>query len=319
MAANVESMFYVREVPWHGMGINVDEALSSEEALKVAGLDWTVSKRNIFITEQHEGIPTIGLPNYLQVPEMYANVRSIDNLVLGFVTNKYKIVQNKEAFAFTDTLLGEGVKFETAGSLNYGEQVWLLAKLPEIYKAAGDDVSGYLCFSNGHNGKVAVRIILTPVRVVCQNTLNLAIRGAQRIWSAHHSLNINERIEEARHTLQLADSYYRKLEEEADRLANQKVDYELLIDKLFPASEELSKVKQRNNDTMKNDLRKMLMADDIQKFDNTAWGFVNAVSDLVTHGQPLRVHQNWKDRRLAKAFDGFPLLDTAYDLVRKAA
>jgi phage/plasmid-like protein (TIGR03299 family) len=119
MPANVETMFYVREAPWHGLGVRVEEALSSKKALTAAGLDWNVIQKTIF-TNDNELIP-----NYK------VNVRETDNKILGVVTDRYKIVQNKEAFAFTDSLLGEGVIYETAGSLQAGKKVWLLARLPE--------------------------------------------------------------------------------------------------------------------------------------------------------------------------------------------
>ena len=112
MAANVETMFFVRETPWHGLGTRVMEAPSSKEALGLAGLDWKVVQE----------------PVYTQAEELIegykANVRDIDRKVLGVVTNRYRIIQNEEAFGFTDALLGEGVRYETAGSLQGGRKVW---------------------------------------------------------------------------------------------------------------------------------------------------------------------------------------------------
>jgi hypothetical protein len=113
MSANVENMFYVREVPWHGLGIRVEETLTSDEALRVAGLDWRVNNYPIY--DQY-GKP---IPNYV------ANTRDKDRKVLGIVTDRYKIVQNADAFSFTDHLLGDDVRYETAGSLNEGRKIWL--------------------------------------------------------------------------------------------------------------------------------------------------------------------------------------------------
>ena len=117
MAASVENMFYVRETPWHGLGKRVNEALNSKEALTAAGLNWNVIQEPIY-TETEELI------------EGYKAIRDADRQVLGVVTDRYKIVQNQEAFAFTDELLGEGVRYETAGSLQGGRKVWLLAICP---------------------------------------------------------------------------------------------------------------------------------------------------------------------------------------------
>ena len=115
MAANVESMFYTRKAPWHGLGVRVEEAPESKEALIQAGLDWKVEQTDVYAAS---GERILGYK---------ANIRDIDRSVLGIVGDRYKIVQNEEAFAFTDGLLGEGVKYETAGSLAGGKIVWMLA------------------------------------------------------------------------------------------------------------------------------------------------------------------------------------------------
>ena len=118
MAANVETMFSVREKPWHGLGTIVAEAPDSGAALELAGLDWNVIQKSIVTADGTE------------IDGFKANVRDSDNSVLGIVTDRYKVVQNREAFAFTDALLGEGVKYETAGALQGGRRTWMLARLP---------------------------------------------------------------------------------------------------------------------------------------------------------------------------------------------
>ena len=153
MAANVETMFFVREKPWHGLGVKVADALSSADALAASGLDWEVVQQPI---RTEEGTP---------VPGFKANVRDLDGKVLWIVSDRYRVVQNREAFAFTDKLLGEGVRYETAGSLNGGRKVWVLARMPREYIMLGDRVSPYLVFSNTHDGSGAIRVAMTPVRV----------------------------------------------------------------------------------------------------------------------------------------------------------
>ena len=171
MAANVETMFYTRVAPWHGLGIRVESALSSQEALQASGLDWNVVQRPIMTSA------------YEPIPGYKANIRDIDNKILGVVSDRYRVVQNAEAFAFTDALLGEGVKYETAGSLQEGRRIWLLAKLPDKYIIEGEQIEPYLVFSSSHDGSGAIKVAMTPVRVVCQNTLNMALSSAKRIWS----------------------------------------------------------------------------------------------------------------------------------------
>ena len=126
MAANVENMFYVRTAPWHGLGTKVQEAPNSESALSLAGLDWKVVQEEIYTPQQ-------------EIVEGYkANIRDSDRKVLGVVTDRYKVIQNEEAFAFTDELLGEGVRYETAGSLQGGKRVWMLAHMPHEYIISGE-------------------------------------------------------------------------------------------------------------------------------------------------------------------------------------
>ena len=199
MAALVETMYSTREKPWHGLGVVVKEAPTSEEALRLAGLDWNVVQEAIYtpFREKIEGFK--------------ANVRDTDRKVLGVVSDRYKVVQNVEAFSFTDELLGHGVRYETAGSLSGGRRVWLLARLPREYIIAGERISPYLVFSNTHDGSGSVKVAVTPVRVVCNNTLNLALETAQRSFSMVHTGNISDKITEARDTLFKAESYMDRL------------------------------------------------------------------------------------------------------------
>ena len=193
MPANVETMFSVREVPWHGLGTIVQEAPTSKDALHLAGLDWNVISNPIFTADGKE------------IEGWKSNVRDSDNTVLGIVSNKYKIVQNAEAFEFTDELISDDVKYETAGSLRNGKQIWLLAKMPKV-KVVGDDVDPYVCFTNSHDGLGSIKVCMTPVRVVCNNTLNLALSNKRRCWTTRHVGDINSKLEEARRTLALANS-----------------------------------------------------------------------------------------------------------------
>ena len=140
MPANVESMFSVREKPWHGLGTIVAEAPNSSAALELAGLDWTVTQKDIATADGGKIIPGFK-----------ANVRESDNKVLRIVTDRYRVVQNTEAFAFTDALLGEGVHYETAGSLQGGRRIWQLAKFPQQYIINGDEITSYLAFMNSNS------------------------------------------------------------------------------------------------------------------------------------------------------------------------
>ena len=307
MSAEVETMFYVRETPWHGLGTQVTEALSSREALIAAGLDWSVVQKELY-TE-----------NGNHVQGFYANVRDGDEKILGVVTNRYRIVQNREAFAFTDDLLGKGVKYETAGSLREGRKIWILARLPKAYRLAEDKVAPYLVFSNSHDGSGAIKVAMTPVRVVCNNTLNLALQRADRIWSANHTGNMESKLEDARMTLFMAENYMNELSKEADRLSKRLVsdaEVEECVRMLLPIATDATETTEKNIRKLREDMKKRYFyAPDLKDVGKNGYRFINAVSDFATHAKPLRETANYKENLFLKTMEGNPLIDKAYQLL----
>lgn len=310
MAANVETMFSVRQKPWHGLGTIVMEAPTSADALKLAGLDWQVLQEPIY-TEFGELIE-----NYR------ANVRNSDRKVLGVVSDRYKVVQNVDAFSFTDELLGKGVRYETAGSLQEGKKVWLLARLPREYIIAGERISPYLVFSNTHDGSGSVKVAVTPVRVVCNNTLNLALDTASRSFSMIHTGNIQDKIQEAKDTLFMAEEYMDRLGAEFEQLRRQKItDAEVkeYISLLLPMEKDSTKLQSKNIIRLREDMMKRYYdAPDLQNVGNNAYRFINAVSDFATHSNPLRRTANYNENMFARTIDGNPLIDKAYQLIKSA-
>ena len=305
MPAAVESMMYVRERPWHGLGVEVQEAVTSEEALKLAGLNWEV--------EQHP----IQVCGGSKIENYRANIRSTDGKVLGVVSNRYKIVQNTDAFSFTDELIGGDVYYETAGSLKEGKKIWLLARMPEV-KIIDDAIEPFLCFSNTHDGTGAIRVCMTPIRVVCNNTLNLALKNAKRQWSTRHIGNLEVKMEEARMCLDLADDYMGELAAYADRLANTAVSNEKIneiLDELFPVSEDDSLRKKTSVKRLKDEYMVCYFRPDIAQFIDTAWGAVNAMSDMITHSAPLRQTETYRENNWGKIMDGHIMLDKMVDLI----
>lgn len=305
MSANVEDMFSVREVPWHGLGKIVKEAVTSDDAIRLAGLDWTVDSKPVFDA------------NGKEIEGYKANTRSSDNSILGIVSNKYKIIQNTEAFEFTDNLISDEVHYETAGSLRNGKTIWLLAKLPEKY-IIGDKFDPYICFTNNHDGKGAVTVCMTPIRVVCNNTLNLALNSAKRSWSIRHLGDINGKLAEARQTLALADLYMDNLNKEANRLINVSVtdaELEAIFDELYPINIDDSNRKKTNIISMKENIFNKYQSADISKFKGTAWGVINAVSDFAAHTQPTRLTSTFQENNWGRIIAGHPVVDAFYKKV----
>lgn len=309
MSANVETMMYVREKPWHGLGTMVQEAPTSADSLKLAGLDWKVESKPVFDMDGN------------QIPGYFANTRDSDGSILGIVSKKYKIIQNEEAFSFTDNLIGGEVRYETAGSLRGGRQIWLLAKMPSA-KVAGDDVEPYICFTNAHDATAAVRCCMTPIRVVCNNTLNLAMSTAQRHWSMVHTGDINRKIVEARQTLELAERYMLELDTRAQQLANTPIREDWLNEMLatwFPMEEDDTDQKKRNVKKLRDDFMVAYFMPDIKQFRGSAWGIVNAASDML-HNKPQRMTENYQENNWGRVIMGHPLMDmvakSCYDLAK---
>ena len=307
MAAEVETMFYVRETPWHGLGTKVMEAPTSKEALSLSELDWRVEQEPIY-TETGN-----------LISGFKANVRDTDQKILGVVTDRYKVIQNEEAFAFTDELLGEGVRYETAGSLQGGRKVWLLAHMPHEYIIAGERISPYLVFSNTHDGSGAIRVAITPIRVVCNNTLNLALSTAKRSWSTIHTGDIKSKLEEAKNTLFMANAYMDELGREFENLRQKKLtDKQVMdyIELLIPLDENATSQQKKNIIRLQEDMKmRYFDAPDLKDVGNNAYRFINAVSDFATHAEPLRKTANYKEQVFSKTVDGNPLIDKAYKMM----
>lgn len=304
MAHNIETMMSVREIPWHyEMTKNVtkiiQEAPNSYDALVAAGLDWRVEGRPIYDA------------NGRIISGFKANTRDTDGKVLGIVTDRYQIVNNIDAFQFTDNLIGGDVRYETAGSLLGGKKVWMLAKMP-TKKIAGDDVATYVAFTNAHDGTGSVKALVTPVRIVCNNTLNLALNTAKRSWAMRHSGDIQGKLEEARNALELTEIYMEELNKQAERWANVTVNEDQLqamLNKLFPEKADATERQKKNIEQQKENYMVCYFAPDILKFNNSAWRAINAMSDFVAHTEPARMTANYAENNWNRIMDGHKLLD----------
>lgn len=310
MSANVESMFFVgRETPWHGLGTSVETAPDSKTAIKLAGLDWNVVQEDVYTKSG------------ILIPGYKANKRETDDQFLGMVTDRYKICQNTDAFDFTDSLLGEGVTYETAGSLAKGKRIWLLARM-ERRIMTDEEIDPYLVFTTSHDGKGAIMVASTPVRVVCQNTLNFALSTAKRQWSTCHKGDLNAKLEEARHTLMNANAYYEALEEEFGELKLQKLTDDKVhefIETLLPINEFETARKKRNLELAREEMWIRYNAPDLEAIERSAYRFLMAVSDYVDHSEPARRTSTWKENRFMSIVDGNPLMDKAKLLCAAAA
>ncbi|MBQ8599033.1 MAG: DUF945 domain-containing protein, partial [Oscillospiraceae bacterium] len=252
-----------------------------------------------------------------------AKTRSTDSSILGIVSDRFKVVQNQDAFQFTDDLLGEGVTYETAGSLQGGRKVWMLAKMPHRYIIGGDEITPYMVIMNSHDGSSGIKIAMTPIRVVCQNTLNLALNSAKRIWTTKHTENVMSRVHEARETLMLAETYMSELGRGIDDLAKIKLtDKKVLefMEEFFSVAEDLPELQRKNNLRLLRDMKhRYFDAPDLAHVGRNAYRFVNAVSDFATHADPIRKTKSYNENLFLRTVEGNPMIDKAYKMVLAAA
>lgn len=180
----------------------------------------------------------------------------------------------------------------------------------------------YLVFSNSHDGSAAIKVAMTPVRVVCNNTLNLALRDADRIWSANHTGDIDSKLEDARMTLFMAENYMNELAKESTRLSRKRVsdaEVEEYIKMLLPIATNATETMEQNVKKMREDLKmRYYSAPDLQNIGKSQYRFINAVSDFATHAKPLRETRQYQENLFLKTMEGNPLVDKAYRMMAAA-
>ena len=221
------SFFSRKEIPWHRLGQVVEDATNSEEAIKLAGLDYEVRKVKLFadLREINPEVKGKELPNY------FATVRTDTLDVLGMVGNRYEIVQNSQAFDFVDDIVGsKQAVFETAGALGKGEKIFVTAKLPSNIriKQTDDIIEKYLLFYGSHDGSSPVIAGLTPVRVVCNNTVNMALKNLSNKITLRHTRNVHEKLEIGRQLMGLYKVYSEEFQQVLNHLANIQITKETI-------------------------------------------------------------------------------------------
>lgn len=242
-----------KEKPWHGLGKIVDKAMTSAEAIQLANADYEVIKAPVWANFPQEHRKTIegkyikGYP----VPDAYATFRTDTLDVFNIVGKRYEVVQNIEAFNFIDDIIktGEAV-IETAGVLGKGERVFVTAKLPNYIKLDNNDpIEGYLFITNSHDGTDTIRAAITKIRIVCNNTLNFALRNCTNSISLRHTKNVHDRLGEGLRLMKLYNEFDKEFQETLDYLKQKPVNDERrkqIIYDLFLTGAEL-KLTEMNN------------------------------------------------------------------------
>lgn len=296
-----------RTTLWNGIGIDVTNCNSSEEVMEKAGLDWTVSK--------------VPLVYNGKITDYFVIQRDDTGDLLSTAKKTFQPIQNSEAFAFMDNLIPEGVTYEKVGVSKNGRKIWMLAKMPDT-TILDDVVDPYIVLMNGHGGGISLKACMTPVRVACQNTLNLAFKKASRQWVIRHCNNAAIKMDEARETFLSANNYMEALKSEIEELAMIKVSpqkFNYLANELFPIKDNTTAKKEEEQMLLRDSLRDAYLADDLGNLKGTAWGVLNAVSDLTMHRELRKgsTEESYANRMMNIAEFGEPILDRAYEILSK--
>lgn len=326
MGHEFESGVLANRPAWHGLGIVFDEeelgTLTPDRALELSGLDWEVTKQPIGYYDDVAAIPSrlqgggdseFDLEATLRpVADHYATVRSTDGKPLGVVGSRYSVVQNHEGFSYLEDICDSGeIAIESAMSLRGGAVVAILAKRPDHVLIAGEDTTPYLLFTNSHDGSAALQMMATPVRVVCQNTLALALGTAKNRMKIRHTSGATQKIAEARSALQVSFRYTDELKKRGEAMASQKItdkDFDDFLASLVPikrTGDESGEADPERAVTMRENKRFAIAglyhhAENLAEIRGTRWGALNAVAEFEQHG----IRYKSDERKLASIMNG---------------
>jgi phage/plasmid-like protein (TIGR03299 family) len=283
--------------------------MTSAEAIVAAGLDWEVEKKEIFTKDGmtvDEGGVSVPSEKMVVVPGYYAVVRKTDARPLGVVGERYTPLQNKDAFAFFDEVVGTyDAIYETAGSLRHGKVIWIMSKLPGHVGWSEDPIEEWLVLSNAHDGSRQLVLMATPVRVVCANTLNVAIQSARVNFDVRHTSGIMDRVLDAREALGMATDYFREMDAVVKTLKEYRMSEQEIksyVHNLFPlkvkADESLSGFEDTINVEIGPRVKKYIekvfelaqtgRGTEVPGVKGSAWGTWNAAVEFADHWQPVK-------------------------------
>lgn len=306
---------------WHGLGTTVEGTVTSVEALALANLDWKVSKTSL------ERFTNAGNAKLVSDDFLITRDAPENGLIhLGTVKGRYEVIQNDAAFNFFDSIIGEGhAYYETAGALFSGKKVWILADIPgaAFGKDSSDETKVKVLLSNSHDGTGCLTARITPIRVVCNNTYSLAVKGGKNIVKIRHlkEWNSEAKIAQAREVLGITKQYGEILAKSFEAFRAKSLDKDAFIaefvDKLYPEKgDEAGKGKARAANIRAEIIE--LFSTGAGNEGKTVWDAFNAVTEFANHKQVFKETElsSYEENRFVSIFDGNAntLMQKAYDL-----
>lgn len=301
-----------RTLPWEGIesGRDLSHVLNTDQVWNLSGLNYGF-----------EVIPLFGVKETDENPlstSIFGVFRDDNHVFLGSGTKRFVPIGNERTKELCNILHGMGFSYENAGCFDGGKVTYVSMKWRNA-NIAGEAMDYYVVVVNSFDGTKPFGVYITPIRIWCKNTLNLAIEKATRFWKLRHTVNAHIRLEEVESGLTLLGNYIGAFEREVDRMKLLTCDKDRVrsfIDMLFPITDNM----QPRAVTIAENKRAELMyryeyAPDVVDMEQSAFRFINAVSDYVDHTEPVRKTSTWKEKRFANNLGGNELLDTAYAMV----
>lgn len=333
------SFYSVKEKAWHELGHIADNYETSREVLKKSGLDFIVEKRPLF-TFDSENFYNNGKDNgsivipELDVPGYFATVRTDTEQVLGVTGADYRVIQNSEAFQFFDAIAGkDGVFYETAGALGKGERIFITAKLPGYIKVSDNDLlEKYVFLTTSHDGKGSIIAAFTPIRIVCNNTLNAALNNCSNTVTIRHTANAMERLKEAHKVMGMVNEVSPLLEQAFQQWSKVKMtdpEVKRLIQlAMVPNKETLENIRLGKDDAIstafKNiceDVFAYAVMNDTQQLETTKGTLFGAYNAVTGYFQNVRTYKNIDAKMKSILYGGTAQLrtQTAFNLCNEFA
>lgn len=276
-------------IPWHKLG-NVVTGLSYEDVLRVAGIDWEVDLVPVYVKEGDKFV----------VAEEYQGVRRSDTeRLISIVGSDYETLQNSHGLEFLRVLMDtDEIVPETAGSLRNNRFVWVCVRIPREITIGGEELVPYMIFSTGHDGKHGPGVTATPVRPVCNNTIQLGEMKAVGTWRTRHVGNIRGRVAEARQALRMGTRFYDAFEAEVNGLMLQAVttdQFEQVVKVVVPIPDSASSRMASGRETRRDKIRLHWIAEP-----DNAWGALNAVNSFELWDRPVVTKDRDRDVAIAE-------------------
>jgi phage/plasmid-like protein (TIGR03299 family) len=340
-----DTLFYVmasqRDVPWHGLGTPLTTAPTIQEAIVASGTNWEAELVALMIMDGNKAVT---------VPNHFAVQRQDTRQVIGVVGSRYQIYQNSVMWEFIKNFQEQsGIILDVAGTLRNGATTWVLAKTKDskLKYQNGEVIEEYFLFRNSFDGTTPIQVMFTMVRVVCNNTLTMAIRGARNIFNVRHTMNAEEQVKQVQKALGLQYAYINKADEIIQALMKKALSatetIDLLNEKIFPLPTKIIQTVGADNQPVhelkeatkhaitarKNKIDRVLelvetgAGTDISGVRGSLWGIYNAITEYVDHERTLKTGKNRAplEQKFENAFfgTGATFKADALDLLLEAA